>query len=338
MIGRTAEDFFPEFRAGIRDEKSADASTHAVADNDHRLADGIFFSDGIELAAQDRSGVGKGVAARVAVEPELVILADRLVAAEVVDERSPSRGSIHETVNDEDDGLVRIVGLEAGNSSGLRVFFGMEQAGEFKFFRLGFLEHHGERHGEIGGEWLPTAFERNRLGGERVFEGKFGDRASEADHRSDAVVNMGKRKSLGSASVFIAADGDDGRTDTGLDRALVDILAVDIELVGGHEFVEGGIPARAGVFFSGEDEFAIRGGNPERSFPWCELGLLERINNAGDGEIVGVASGGVGGICCQLARGRAGFQQKAGEASGRLALAFLESCLEALGESTPVGR
>ena len=259
----TVENFFPEFLAGVGDEESADAAAHAVPDDDHGLAEWVFFLNGVELAAQDRGGVGERVAARVAVKPELKLATDGFVGAEAVDERCPCRGGVHEAVDDEDDGFVGIVGLEAGNPRGLGEFRGAEHAGEFEFFRLGLLEHHSEGNGEVGRERQTMAVERDGLGGERVFEGEFGGLAAEAKDGGDAVEDVGLREILAGAGVFLAADGDERGADAGFGRALGDIFAVNIELVGGHEFVERGIPARAGVFFRGEDQVAVGGGNAE---------------------------------------------------------------------------
>ena len=97
----------PELVARVGDEQPADAAAHAVADDDHLLAQREALLDRIELAPQDRGGVRIRIAARIAVEPELVVAADLLVGAQVIDHRRPGRGRILEAVNDEHDGLVR---------------------------------------------------------------------------------------------------------------------------------------------------------------------------------------------------------------------------------------
>jgi hypothetical protein len=134
--------------------------------------------------------------------------------------------------------------------------------------------------------------ERDGFGGEGVFEGEFSGLAAEADDGSDAIENMGKREVLAGAGVFLATDGDERSADAGFGRAFGDILAVNIELVGGDEFVERGVPARAGVFFRGEDKIA----NLQRIRPRGEFALLEGLHHAGHGEVVGVTGGGVGGV------------------------------------------
>ena len=282
-----AENFFPKLLPGIGDEESADATAHAVPDDDHGLADRVFFLNGIKLPAQDGGGVGEWVAARVAVEPELKMTADGLVGAEAVDERGPGGGGVHEAVDDEDDGFVGIVGLESGNPRGLGEFRRMEHPGEFEFFWLRLLEHDGEWHGEIGCEREAVAVEGDGFGRQRVLEGEFGGLAAEANDGGDAVENPGQGEVLEVTGVFFAADGDQRGADAGFGRVFGDIFAVDIELVGGHEIVERGIPARAGVFFCSEDKIT----NLQRICPRGELALLESVHHAGHSEIVGVAGG-----------------------------------------------
>ena len=326
FLNGATEDFFPEFLAGVGDEESADAPAHAVPHNDHGLVERIFFLNGIELPAQDGGGVGVGVAARVAVKPELKMAADGFIGAEAVDERRPCRGGVHEAVNDEDDGFVGVVGLEAGNPRGLGEFRGLEHSGEFEFFRLRLLEHDGERNGEICCERETAAVEGDGFGGEGVFEGEFGGLTTEAEDGGDAVKNMWQREILAGAGVFFSADGDQWCADAGFGRTLGDILAMDIELVGGHEFVERGIPARAGVFFRGEDKIT----NIQRIRPRGELGLLEGFHNAGHGEVVGFARGLVFGIGFELRGGVLRLDEQSAETFGGLAFTGVEGGFESL--------
>ena len=72
---------------------------------------GKRFSTRSSSAAQDGGGIGIRIAARVAVEPELVILSDDWIAAQRVDHRRPCRLRIHQAMDDEHDRLVRVVRL-----------------------------------------------------------------------------------------------------------------------------------------------------------------------------------------------------------------------------------
>ena len=135
--------------------------------------------------------------------------------------------------------------------------------------------------------------------------------------------------------VFFAADGYEGRPDAGLGGMFGHILAANVELVGRDEFVEGGIPARAGIFFDGEKNIAPAGGNSKRVGPRRDFGLLERLNHPADGKVVCVAGGRVGGIDLQGARGGAGFHQQSREGLGRLVFSLVEGGFEALRQVAP---
>src|SRR5947208_6928966 len=66
FCGGMAERLDPEFRPGVGDERSRDASTHAVADNHHRFAQRKFLFDGVELLPQDNGRVWIGIPAGIA--------------------------------------------------------------------------------------------------------------------------------------------------------------------------------------------------------------------------------------------------------------------------------
>src|SRR5580765_1705425 len=86
-----AEGAHPKVVAAVRDQQAADAATHAVPDYDHRLARGETLFQRVEFIPQDRGRIGIGVAAGIAVKPELVILTDRGIATQLVDQRRPGR-------------------------------------------------------------------------------------------------------------------------------------------------------------------------------------------------------------------------------------------------------
>ena len=83
-----------------------------MADDNHRLAKREPFLGGVKFSPQDRSGIGIGIATRVAVKPELVIAPDVCIAAQAVEHRRPRRGRIHQPMDDKHDSLVRVVGLK----------------------------------------------------------------------------------------------------------------------------------------------------------------------------------------------------------------------------------
>src|SRR5439155_3888647 len=68
LLGRLSKGLHPEFVPGVRDESSADASTHAVADDDHLFAQRKFLFDGIQLLTKDERAIGIRVAAGVTVK------------------------------------------------------------------------------------------------------------------------------------------------------------------------------------------------------------------------------------------------------------------------------
>src|SRR5205085_9433294 len=108
-----AEDFQAKLFPAVGEQQPADAAPHAMPDNDHRLARRKPLFHFIELVAEDGGGIGIRVSARIAVEPELIVLPDHRVAPKFVDHRRPRRLRIHEAVDDQDDGLVWIVRLES---------------------------------------------------------------------------------------------------------------------------------------------------------------------------------------------------------------------------------
>ena len=93
-----------------------------MTDDNHLLSQREALFDGIEFMPQDRGGIRIRVSARVAVKPELVIAPDVLIATQAVEHRRPGRRRIHQPVDDEHDGFVRVVGLKSRDACGLRVF------------------------------------------------------------------------------------------------------------------------------------------------------------------------------------------------------------------------
>ena len=70
----------PEFRPGVGDQSSGDASTHAVPHHHHRFAERISLFDGVEFLAEDERAIGIGITAGITVKPKLIVGPDILVA------------------------------------------------------------------------------------------------------------------------------------------------------------------------------------------------------------------------------------------------------------------
>ena len=293
LLGRFAEVVQPDFVADISDEKPADAAAHGVADDDHFLLHGEAFFDRVEVVAQDGGGVHVRVAAGVAEDPELVVAADFLVVSEAVDHGRPGGGGGVQAVHDEDDGFVRVVGLEAGDAGGVSVFFRVDEAGEAHFFGIAVGEHDGDRDGEVGGQGEGFAIELDGFGGKGVFEAEFAGAAFEACDGGDSVVGAGEREVFFGIGVGLFAGGDDGGAEAVLFVVFLDEGTTDVELIRGGEGVEGGIPGFAGIGFAREDEVAVLGRDGEGFGPRIELRVLNHGEDPGDSEIVLFADDGV---------------------------------------------
>src|SRR5438309_6378548 len=137
-----SESFEPESRAGIGKQSVGDGSAHAMSHYHHRFAQRKFLFNGVELLPQDSSRVWIRIPTGIAVEPELVIPPDIFVAAQIVQHWHPCGWCVHETMNNKQDGLVRIVRFEARHSGGRGVFLRSEHTGESKLLWL----FPGEQH------------------------------------------------------------------------------------------------------------------------------------------------------------------------------------------------
>jgi len=73
LFRRFAEGAHSKAIAAVNYQQAADATTHAMPNHDHRLASRKALLQRVQLIPQDRSGIRIGVAARVAVKPELVL-------------------------------------------------------------------------------------------------------------------------------------------------------------------------------------------------------------------------------------------------------------------------
>src|SRR4029453_19486926 len=81
VVRRSPKNFHPKLIAAVSEEEPADAAAHAVSDDYHRpeLWEALFHR--VEFLPQDRCGIGIGIAARVTIKPELVMLPDNRIAA-----------------------------------------------------------------------------------------------------------------------------------------------------------------------------------------------------------------------------------------------------------------
>src|SRR5215469_15499203 len=101
---------------------------------------------------QNRGGIGIGIATRVTVKPELVVLPYLRVTTEAVKHRCPGCRRVHEPMDYQHDDFVRVVGLEPRDTSRLRVLGRVEHARESELLGVGAREHQGEWPGEIRGK------------------------------------------------------------------------------------------------------------------------------------------------------------------------------------------
>ena len=92
LLGRDGEHLIPDPPLAVGDEQAADAAAHAVADDDHLPAQRILFLRLIQFPPEDGGGIRIGIAAGVAEEPELIVVTDLPVLAQVVDQRKPGGG------------------------------------------------------------------------------------------------------------------------------------------------------------------------------------------------------------------------------------------------------
>src|SRR6476660_227522 len=81
LVRRSPKNFHPKLIAAIGQEQPTDAAAHAVSDDDHRLHSREAFLHRVELLAKNRRGIGIGIAARVTIKPELVMLPDNRITA-----------------------------------------------------------------------------------------------------------------------------------------------------------------------------------------------------------------------------------------------------------------
>src|SRR4029077_19048394 len=91
VVRRLAKNFHPKLIAAVGQQQPANGAAHAMADDDDGFHawEPLFHS--VEFLPQDGRGIGIGIATWIAVEPELVVLADDRIAAQLVNHRSPRR-------------------------------------------------------------------------------------------------------------------------------------------------------------------------------------------------------------------------------------------------------
>src|SRR5207302_1654248 len=101
----------------------------AMSHYHYRFAQRKFLFDGVELLSQDSCLLRIRIAAWIAVEPKLVIPSHVFVGAKINQHRYPGDWCIHETMDDEQDGLVRIVRFEPRDTGGRGIFLRPEETG-----------------------------------------------------------------------------------------------------------------------------------------------------------------------------------------------------------------
>src|SRR5258706_15776290 len=198
------------------------------------------------------------------------MLSDRQVTAQLVDHRRPRSLGILQPMNHQYDGFARIIRLEPLNGSSVCILLRVQETGELVLFRIALLEHHGERHSEVGCQRNRVPIEGHRFSRERVFERE--DTAASLKMRYDgyAVKDSGGRKVR--PSVFrLSFDGDDWRSDAKTRCPLGHIFSADIELVGWGKFIQRGIPLGPRIGCGRDREIASRARNRYRRAPWIKV-------------------------------------------------------------------
>src|ERR1700760_1608457 len=115
-------------------------------------------------------------------------------------------------MNHQYDGFARIIRLEPLNGSSVCILLRVQETGELVLFRIARLEHHSERHSEIGRERNRAPIEGHRFCRERIFEREDTAASLKMRYNGYAVIDPGGRKVR--PSVFrLSFDGDDRRSD-----------------------------------------------------------------------------------------------------------------------------
>src|SRR5262249_43833438 len=147
------------------------------------------------------------------------------------------------------------VRLEPLNGSSVCIFLRVEKTGELVLFRIALLEHHGERHSEVGCQRNRVPIERHRFSREWIFERE--DTAASLKMRYDGYAVKDPRGDKIRPSVFrLSFDGDDRRSDSIARYPLGHIFSADIELVGRGKFVQRGAPLGPRIGFVRKREIA----------------------------------------------------------------------------------
>src|ERR1700741_2755334 len=115
-------------------------------------------------------------------------------------------------MNHQYDGFARIIRLEPLDGSSVCILLRVQQTGELVLFRIALLEHHGERHSEVGCERNHAPIEGHRFSRERIFERE--DTAASIKMRYDGyAVKDPRGRKIRPTIVRFSFDGDDRRSD-----------------------------------------------------------------------------------------------------------------------------
>ena len=175
------------------------------------------------------------------------MLPDVRIAAQRNDHRRPGRRRIHKPMNDEHDGLIRVVGLEARDSRGLRKMLRPQEARELLRHRICADEHRSNRDGEIGGERKAFPTETDPFGCKRVFKAEHRMPPLKSDDGGDPVERARQAEILPCVLIHFPSDGDERGAKPLLARAFGDVLSFHVKLVGRREGVKRRVPLRARI-------------------------------------------------------------------------------------------
>src|SRR5690349_8327221 len=98
--GRRGKKISPDFITRVCDHQSTNHSAHAVTDQDDALVIWEDALDPIQILAEERGGVGKGITTRITEVPELIMLPYRWVMTERVDHWRPAGSCFLQAMNE----------------------------------------------------------------------------------------------------------------------------------------------------------------------------------------------------------------------------------------------
>ena len=174
-LQRLVRDDGPEAVAAGLDHQPREDAAHAVSDQDHLIEGGVLalgiegLADLEQRVAEHRGREQDGIAGGVEEEPDLIALADLLVAEHPVHHLEPGHRRREQAVDEDERNLLRLVGLQHVQPLLLFELGDVEQVAEGARPRR-LVEHVGERRRQVGLQRHGLASDIDALGLERVVD------------------------------------------------------------------------------------------------------------------------------------------------------------------------